>query len=121
MAEGASGPTTVLVAGATGMLGGKIAAQLLSLPRVHLRLLVRSGSHRDPQKKERLTALAARGATIAEGDLAEPASLKAATTGVDVVVSAMPEGREVIVDGQLALVKAAAGKGVRRILPSDFA
>ncbi|CAA9429027.1 hypothetical protein AVDCRST_MAG82-1967, partial [uncultured Rubrobacteraceae bacterium] len=30
-------------------------------------------------------------------------------------------GREVVVDGQIALARAAAANGVRRILPSDFA
>lgn len=121
MTDGASGPTTVLVAGATGMLGGKIAAELLSLPRVDLRLLTRRDAWQNPRKKAGLDALVARGARIAEGDLAEPASLKAATAGVDVVVSAVQGGRQVIVDGQLALARAAAGNGARRMLPSDFA
>lgn len=33
MTENANANTTVLVAGATGMLGGRIAAELLNLPR----------------------------------------------------------------------------------------
>ncbi len=47
--------------------------------------------------------------------------LHAATDGVDVVVSAVQGGYDVIVDGQVALAEAAAGNGVRRILPSDYA
>lgn len=113
--------TTVLVAGATGMLGGSIAAELSDLPHVVLRLLARTGSQHDPSKKARLDALVARGARIVDGDLAEPASLKAATAGVDVVISAVQGGRTIIVDGQVALAHAAADNGVRRILPSDFA
>jgi uncharacterized protein YbjT (DUF2867 family) len=113
--------TTVLVAGATGMLGGSIAAELSGLPHVDLRLLARAGSQHDPSKRARLDALVARGARIVDGDLAEPASLKAATAGVDVVISAVQGGRTIIVDGQVALAHAAADNGVRRILPSDFA
>ena len=121
MTDSAYGTTFVLVAGATGMLGGKIAGELLSLPRVGLRLLATSGSQQDPRKKAGLDALVARGATIVDGDLTEPASLDAATAGVDVVISAVQGGRDVIVDGQVALAKAAARNGARRILPSDFA
>ena len=62
-----------------------------------------------------------RGAELVEGDVADPASLLRATEGVDVVVSALQGGREVVVDGQIALARAAAANGVRRILPSDFA
>lgn len=113
--------TTVLVAGATGMLGNRISAELLNLPHVQLRVLARADARRDPVKKKQLDALAARGATIVDGDLTEPASLKAATTGIDVVVSAVQGGRRIIVDGQAALATAAAGNGARRILPSDFA
>ena len=121
MTDSASGTTSVLVAGATGMLGGKIAGELLSLPRVDLRLLATPKSQQDPRKKAALDALAARGATIVDGDLTEPVSLAAATAGVDVVISAVQGGRDVIVDGQVALAKAAARNGARRIVPSDFA
>ena len=113
--------TTVLVAGATGMLGGRIASELLSLPQVDLRILVRAGSRYDNKKTAQLQRLVARGATIVDGDLSAPTTLKAATTGVDVVVSAVQGGRDIIVDGQIALAEAAAGSGARRILPSDFA
>lgn len=61
------------------------------------------------------------GATIVDGDLSAPATLKAATVGVDVVVSAVQGGRDIIVDGQVALAEAAVSNGARRILPSDFA
>ena len=47
--------------------------------------------------------------------------MEAATTGVDVVVSALQGGPDVIVSGQVALAHAAARSGVRRFLPSDFA
>lgn len=103
------------------MLGGKIAAELSAMPQVQLRLLARPDSLQDPRKRAAFTALTARGGSIVEGDLAQPETLDAATTGVEVVISAVQGAREVIVDGQVALAKVAARNGVRRILPSDFA
>jgi len=113
--------TTVLLAGATGMLGGRIAHHLLAAEKVALRLLVRSPVLADPAKRSRLDRLVERGAEVVEGDVSDPASLGRATAGVDVVVSALQGEREVLVDGQVALARAAADNGVRRMLPSDFA
>lgn len=112
---------TVLVAGATGMLGGRIAHHLVRQPGVRLRLLAREAAFADPAKKEGLRALEAQGATTALGDLSDPDALRRATAGADVVVSAVQGGRDTIVDGQLALARAAHEQGVWRILPSDFA
>ena len=112
---------TVLVAGGTGMLGGRIAAHLLEEPGIQLRLLLRPGTLQDPTKGPALEPLLRGGATTAEGELSDATSLEAATDGVDVVVSAVQGGREVIVDGQIALAEAASRSGVRRILPSDYA
>ena len=110
--------TTVLLAGATGMLGSQIARHLLDQPDARLRLLVRGG---DAGKRVALNPLLARGAEIIEGDLADRASLDRATQGVDVIVSAVQGGPGVIVDGQVALAEAGRRNGVRRILPSDYA
>ena len=107
---------TILLAGATGMLGSRIAHYLLEQPDARLRLLVRDIAG----KKQGLDALAAKGAELIEGDLADPASLDRATQGVDVIVSAVQGGPDIIVDGQLALAEAGKRNGVRRILPSDF-
>ncbi|CAA9484220.1 MAG: hypothetical protein AVDCRST_MAG12-1697 [uncultured Rubrobacteraceae bacterium] len=112
---------TVLLAGATGMLGARVAEHLLEDEGVALRLLVRPATLADPGKRSGLDELVGRGAEVIEGDVADPASLRRATEGVDVVVSALQGGREVVVDGQIALAQAAAQGGVRRILPSDFA
>ena len=106
---------TVLLAGATGMLGSRAAAHLLQQPEARLRLLVRD--RHDPKLKALLDA----GAEVIEGDLADALSLDRATQGVDVIVSAVQGGPEVIVDGQEALAKAGKRNGVRRILPSDYA
>ncbi len=70
--------------------------------------------------KHALDPLVAKGAELIEGDLADPASLDRATQGVDVIVSAVQGGPDVIVDGQVALGWAGKRNGVRRILPSDF-
>ena len=108
---------TILVAGATGMLGGRIAHHLLDQSDARVRLLVRNVAG----KKEVLDPLAAKGAEMIEGDLSDAASLDRATQGVDVIVSAVQGGPDVIINGQVALARAGKRNGVRRILPSDFA
>lgn len=106
--------TTVLLAGATGMLGSRIAAHLAKQPDTRLRLLVRSSTD------AKLKPLLDQGAELIEGDLTVAASLDRATTGVDVIVSAVQGGPEIIVGGQVLLAEAGKRNGVRRILPSDF-
>src|SRR3954452_9391813 len=101
-------PRRGLVVGGTGMLGGRIADHLMNEPGVELRLLVRPGSPLRPA----VAALVDRGAHVVEGDLGAPASLEGATAGIDVVVSAVQGGHEVIVDGQVALAEAAAANSV---------
>ena len=107
---------TILLAGATGMLGGCIAHHLLKQPDARVRLLVRDMG----RKKAALEAFAAQGAELIAGDLTDPPSLDRATHGVDVIVSAVQGGPDIIVDGQVALAQAGKRNGVRRILPSDF-
>ena len=107
---------TILLAGATGMLGSRIAHHLLEQPDARVRLLVRDITG----KKQALDPFAAKGAELIEGDLSDPASLDRATQGVDIIVSAVQGGPDIIVDGQVALAEAGRRNGVRRILPSDF-
>ena len=71
----------ILVAGATGVLGG-LVCQRLRDRREAVRALVRASS--DPARKERLRAM---GVELAEGDLRDRASLDAACRGADTVVS----------------------------------
>jgi NADH dehydrogenase len=68
----------ILVAGATGSLGSKIVAGLLDQGE-EARCLVRAGSNYEALEKA--------GASIAVGDLRDPASLETACRGVDVVIS----------------------------------
>ena len=108
---------TILLAGATGMFGSRIAHHLLARSDARLRLLVRDIT----SNKEKLEPLVKGGAELIEGDLADVASLERATHGIDVIVSAVQGGPNVIIDGQVALAKAGKANGARRILPSDYA
>jgi hypothetical protein len=107
-------PLIVLLAGATGHLGGLIARALLDRPDVGLRCLVRPGA------RGRFADLAGAGAEIVEADLDDPAALAAACAGVFTVVSALQGGPDIIVDAQARLLRAARDAGVRRFIPSDF-
>jgi uncharacterized protein YbjT (DUF2867 family) len=111
----------VLLAGATGMLGRRIAYCLTREPDARVRLLLRPGTMADAGKAKALAPIVERGAKIVFGDLGNPASLERAVTGVEVVVSAVQGASPVMIDGQVALAEAAQRAGVRRILPSDFA
>lgn len=117
----ASRGVPVLVVGATGMLGGKIARALLDTGRAEVRLLVRTEALSDSGKKNALVRLLDAGAVLVEGELGKRADIDRATGGAEVIVSAVQGDRDVIVDGQLALLEAAKRNGVRRMIPSDFA
>lgn len=115
-------PTPVLVVGATGMLGGKIARALLAKGgAASVSVMVRPGSSDEGEVKAKLDELVRLGAAVVVGDLADHASLAAATRGMEVVVSTLQGGPDVILEGQVALLDAAKRNGVRRMIPSDFA
>lgn len=109
----------ILLCGATGDLGGRIAAQLAAQHRP-FRALVRPGT--DASALERLEA------EIVRGDLTDPASLRLAVDGVDVVVTTanaigrmLAGARDVSIDavdgrGTLNLIEAAEAGGVRRFV-----
>jgi uncharacterized protein YbjT (DUF2867 family) len=110
---------TVLLVGATGMFGSHIARELLKQPEARLRLLLRADY--DAAKRKAIKPLIQAGAEIVHGDLADGPSLDRATQGVDVIISAVQGGPDVIINGQVALAEAGKRNGVRRILPSDYA
>lgn len=101
----------ILVAGATGKLGGRIARELLSrgLP---VRALCRAGSGHG--------ALRRMGADVAIGDLTDPESLARACTGADTVITTANSARRAGGDtvervdraGTRSLIDAAAKAGV---------
>ena len=105
----------ILVAGATGMVGGMIARALLQ-QRHSVRVLVREGSPYD--------SLVERGAQPALGDLKDAPSLVDACRGVDVVVTTASAGerggadtpQRVDVEGNRHLIEAASGAGVRQFV-----
>ena len=114
----------VLIAGATGMVGGE-AARILSSGGNAVRALVRSTSN-----AEKIAALKGAGIEVVEGDLRDRASLDAACDGVDAVistVSAMPfswqEGNtigDVDRNGTIALIDAATAAGAKRFIYASF-
>ncbi len=105
---------TIVVAGATGNLGGRIARALLERG-ASVRALVRQGTARD--KLERLQQL---GVTIASVDLSSASQLIPACSGAACVVSALAGLRDVIVEAQAVLLDGAARAGVPRFIPSDY-
>ena len=108
-------PTTVLLAGAAGNLGNRIAKALLARG-ADLRALVRNDA--SDADTSRLVAL---GAKIAAADVNDVGSVAAACDGVACVVSALNGLRTVIVDRQGVLLDAAVKAGVPRFIPSDYA
>ena len=106
--------TKILVAGATGNLGGRIVNALIERG-ADVRGLVRTGT--DHVKLEKLRTA---GAEVIALDMADHAGLVEACTGVSCVVSALQGLRDVIVDLQSELLNAAVNAGVSRFIPSDF-
>lgn len=105
----------VAIAGATGDLGGRIAAALRG-GGAEVRAIVRQES--DSQAVTRLREL---GCEVVLVDLGDAAGLSAALHGTDVVISTLSGVRDVIVEAQGRLLEAAVAAGVPRFIPSDFA
>ena len=106
--------STVVLAGATGGLGGRIA-KVLRERGARVRALVRRATARD--KVEGLRAL---GVEIATVDVSSVAEVAAACAGASCVVSALNGLRDVIVETQSVLLEAAVRAGVPRFIPSDY-
>jgi NmrA-like family len=106
--------STILVAGGTGNLGGRIIKALIARGAA-VRAIVRSGSK--PEKIKILTQL---GAEVIEVDMSDAEALKQACQGVSCVVSALAGLHETIVDSQTKLLDAAIAAGVQRFIPSDY-
>jgi NmrA-like family len=106
---------TILVAGGTGNLGGRIVKALIARG-AEVRAIVRNSS--EPEKSEKLTEL---GAQVMSVDMSDVEALKQACQGASCVVSALSGLHETIVDSQTKLLDAAIAAGVPRFIPSDFA
>lgn len=105
---------TILVAGATGELGGKITRKLVK-NGASVRALARPTS-----APEKLVALEKSGAEVIVLDDWNLQSLTAACVRVSCVVSVLAGLREVVVDAQKLLLDAALAAGVTRFIPSDY-
>jgi hypothetical protein len=104
----------ILIAGATGDLGGRIAKAPIG-KGAKVKAIVRADS-----KKAAVELLRAGGVEIVEVDIKDQAVLVEACKGAACVVSAFAGLREVIVDAQGLLLEAAAEAGVPRFIPSDY-
>jgi uncharacterized protein YbjT (DUF2867 family) len=107
--------SVVVLAGATGHLGGLIARALKDRG-AKVRAVVRPLT---PLGK--LTELRRIGAEVFEADFARPDQMARACDRGSCVVSALAGPRDTIVDAQAALLNAAVRCGVPRFIPSDFA
>lgn len=105
---------TIVVAGATGHLGTLIIKELLAR-HAHVKALVRKNA---PFSKTALLEKA--GAVVIPVDYQNTVTLTEALRDVQCVVSALSGLREVIVETQSDLLKAALNAGVPRFIPSDY-
>ena len=105
----------IILAGATGDLGGRIAHALRERG-ARVKALVRPGNA-GPQ----VTALQGWGVETVEVDFGNAHALAQACEGGSCMVSAFSGLRAVIVDAQTALLEAARVAGVPRFIPSDYA
>jgi len=104
----------IVLAGATGNLGGRIASALL-VRGAKVRAVLRRGVA--PDKVARLQQL---GVAVAEVDFANAGEVAEACVGATCVVSALAGLRDVIVDAQTVLLEAAVKVKVPRFIPSDY-
>lgn len=105
----------VVLAGASGDLGSRIARELV-LQGAYVRALVRPAADTG-----RLSALPPDRLEVRSVDFQKQDDLARACEGASIVVSAFSGLREVIIDTQSQLLQAAVQADVPRFMPSDFA
>jgi nucleoside-diphosphate-sugar epimerase len=104
----------ILIAGATGRLGNLIAENLLQNNEAKVFAIVRDA------KSEKALELESKGVKLVIANLSNKAEVLAATKNIDIVISALNGGPDVVLDGQLNLLEAAVKSGVSRFVPSDY-
>ncbi|MCH8525197.1 MAG: NmrA family NAD(P)-binding protein [Balneolales bacterium] len=104
----------IVVAGATGNLGGKIIDALL-VKGVQVTAIVRKQTNTD-----KIRLLKDKGVVIHQADLNNTSELVPILKGAHCVVSALAGLRDTIIDTQKCLLDAAVEAGVKRFIPSDF-
>ncbi|MEP6713350.1 MAG: NmrA family NAD(P)-binding protein, partial [Ferruginibacter sp.] len=107
--------TTIAILGATGNLGGRIVKSLLEKGAA-VRAIVRNTS-KDDDKTEKLKQS---GVEVIKVDMSSHQELVKTLTGATAVISALQGLKDVIVDTQSTVLKAAIEAGVPRFIPSDF-
>ena len=105
----------VVIAGATGDLGGRIVRELSTM-KAPMKALVRPGT-----SASKVKVLKDFGCDVIEVDLTNHKKLVDAMKGASVILSVLAGLRDVIVDGQTRLLNAAVEAHVPRFIPSDFA
>jgi nucleoside-diphosphate-sugar epimerase len=106
----------LVVAGGGGKLGRLVVEAVLESPATRVRVLVRDTSRPDvaTMARDRVELVAFDAAA------ADDAARAVAVRGAFAVVSTLQGGPDVIIDAQLALLRAAKLAGVRRFIPSDY-
>lgn len=104
----------IILAGATGRLGGLIAQSLIERGAT-VRALTRRGSSTDT------SSLRAAGVSIIEVDYFNRSEMIAACNGSTCVVSALSGLEDVLLDAQSQLLDAAITADIPRFIPSDYA
>ena len=104
----------IVIAGATGNLGGRIVKALLE-KKADVRALVRIST--DIEKVEKLEQL---GVKVFRIDMSDSKEIAKACEGAFCVVSALAGLRDVIIDTQKKLLNGAVMAGVPHFIPSDF-
>ena len=104
----------IVLAGATGKLGGQVLRELRQRG-ASVRALVRPGT-----TAERLAKLRNQHVEIVEADLHSRAATVQACRGASYVVSTLLGLDKVLIDAQGALLDAAVEAGVPRFIPSDY-
>jgi uncharacterized protein YbjT (DUF2867 family) len=104
----------VVVAGATGDLGGRIVKSLLE-KGTQVRAIVRVNT--DPEKIQKLEKM---GVAVFKVNMLDANAISKYYVGASCVVSALAGLRDVIIDTQKAVVDAAVLANIPRFIPSDF-
>jgi uncharacterized protein YbjT (DUF2867 family) len=104
----------IVVAGATGNLGGKIVDALLAKD-VEVRAIVRLETD-----LEKIKALEQKGVKVFQVDTSNKTEISTLCIGAHCLVSALAGLRETIIDAQKIFLDAAVEAKVQRFIPSDY-
>jgi len=104
----------IVVAGATGNLGGKIANALLALD-VEVRAIVRLETD-----LKKIKDLEQKGVKVFQVDTSNQSEISKHCLGAHCMVSALAGLRETVIDAQKIFADAAVEANVQRFIPSDY-